>query len=171
MLRRARQQAVPIVAIDSTVPPARKSGLTLLTTDCKISKDGGSFANSSNAPTELGSTGRYSLVLTAAELDCVILHLYIEKTGMQPFDQTYETTGHPSGSVVSGTLTTTAFSTDLTSSADDFWKDVFVTFTAGALEGQTRKVSAYNGTSKVLTLTSALSAAPSAGDRFVLIDV
>ncbi|HTJ17849.1 MAG TPA: hypothetical protein VL494_13810 [Steroidobacteraceae bacterium] len=172
MLRRAQQQTVTIIAIDTSNPPARKSGLTLLNTDVKISKDGGSFTSATNAPSEIGSTGRYALVLTAAETDCIWLHWYVEKTGMQPFDKEGSTSGHPSGQVLTDpSNTSSTFKTDLASSTTDFWKDTFMTFTSGALLGQTKKVTGYNGSTKFLTFLSGFTGTPSNGDRFVLVNV
>lgn len=65
--------------------------------------------------------------------------------------------------------TATTFRTDLTE-ATDHWKDCFCTFLTGALAGQTKPVSAFNGTTDFLTAASAYTAAPSNGDRFVLIN-
>lgn len=170
-MRRAKQQTITFAPIDAAAAPARKSGLVLLTSDVHISKDGGSFVNATNAPAELGSTGRYALVLTAAEIDCAWLHVYIEKTGMQPVDIVGGTTGEPSGQVLTDAgNTASAFKTDLSSATSDFWKDTFLTFTSGALLGQTKKVTGYNGSTKFLTFLSGFTGTPSNGDRFVLIN-
>lgn len=172
MLVRARQQTVTFEAIDSALAPARKSGLVLLASDVKISKDGGAYQNATNAPAELGSTGRYALVLTAAETDCAWIHFYVEKTGMQPIDRSGATSGHPSGQVLTDAgNTASTFRTDLASSTTDFWKDTFLTFTSGALLGQTKKVTGYNGSTKFVTFLSGFTGIPSNGDRFILINV
>jgi hypothetical protein len=68
-----------------------------------------------------------------------------------------------------GQATTTTAKTDLTETATDFWKDSFIHFTTGALAGQVRFVTAYNGSTKFLTF-DALTSAPSNGDRFVLVN-
>lgn len=65
--------------------------------------------------------------------------------------------------------TATTFKTDLTE-VSDHWKDCFCTFLTGSLAGQTKPVSAFNGTTDFLTAASAFTAAPSNGDRFVLIN-
>jgi hypothetical protein len=68
--------------------------------------------------------------------------------------------------------TASTFKTDLTESTNDHWVDVFVVFITGSLLGQCHKVTDYNGTTKFLTFTSpgVFTAAPSAGDRFLIIN-
>lgn len=171
-MRRAKQQTITFAAIDSAAAPARKSGLTLLSSDVKLSKDGAAYASATNAPAEIGSTGRYSLVLAAAEADCSWLHVYVEKTGMQPVDIIGAMSEQPSGAVVADAgNVATAFMTGLASTVDNFWKDAIVVFTTGALADQSKRVASYSGTTKVLTLVAALTAAPSAGDKFLLLNI
>jgi hypothetical protein len=170
-MRRAQQQLVTFAAIDSASPPARKSGLVLLGSDVKLSKDGAAYVSATNAPAEIGSTGRYSLVLTAAETNCSWLSVYIEKTGMQPND---DLTGGMDGqrtAAVAGTgQTTTSFVTTLTEGVDSVHVGKLVRFQTGACAGQVRKITGYNGTTKALTFTDAFTTAPSAADVFALID-
>lgn len=74
------------------------------------------------------------------------------------------------GTVVSGTNTTTVISTGLASTTNGFYigKTLFVS--GGALLGQGgRVVTAYDGATKRLTVSPALTAALSAGDTIVLI--
>ena len=73
-----------------------------------------------------------------------------------------------SGAAVAGTLTTTQMSTDLTQTANDHFKGRILIFTGGTLDDQAVEITAYNGTTKVLTF-SALTAAPTAGDTFVIV--
>ena len=73
-----------------------------------------------------------------------------------------------SGAAVAGTLTTTQMSTDLTQTANDHFKGRILIFTGGTLDDQAVEITAYNGTTKVLTF-SALTAAPSVGDTFVIV--
>jgi len=65
-----------------------------------------------------------------------------------------------------------SFKTDLPETLDNYWKDTFASFAAGALAGQVKKVLAYNGTTKVLTVGPApgFTGPPSPGDVFVLIN-
>lgn len=62
-----------------------------------------------------------------------------------------------------------SFKTDLSETATDHWKRAFVAFVSGALRGQVSKVSTYDGTTKFLTVEVSFTAAPAAGDRFVLV--
>lgn len=171
-MRRAQQQTITFTAYDSTSPVgATKSGLTLLAADVKVSKDGGAFAPASNAPSELGSSGRYALVLTSDEANCSWLHVYIEKAGMRPADVFGPMDGQPGASVVADAgNTATTFVTNLTETANDHWAGAGVVFTSGALKGQVREVESYNGASKALTLVEPLTAAPVASDAFVIIN-
>jgi len=170
-VRRSTPLIVSFAAIDSSLRPARKTGITFSSGDSKISKDGGSFANTGNLPAEIGSTGRYSLSLSAAEANAAWVHVSVEHTGMDPVDITIGTNADPSGSVVSnGGNTASTFKTDRSEATTDFWKDALLLFTSGSLAGQVKKVSAFDGTTKFVTLSSAFTAAPSAADLFVLIN-
>jgi hypothetical protein len=63
----------------------------------------------------------------------------------------------------------TSFKTDRTETANDHWKGCYLTATSGALIGQTRKVTGYNGTTKIVTV-DAFTATPSVGDTFNIIN-
>ena len=77
----------------------------------------------------------------------------------------------PVGAVVAdagnGALT---FKTDLTESTDDVHKGKYLKFTSGALINQIKKVSAYVGSTKIITVSSAFTGTPTATDAFELID-
>jgi hypothetical protein len=78
----------------------------------------------------------------------------------------------PVGAVVSDAgNSATSFKTNLTETTDDYWKDTLLLFTSGNLAGQIKKVSAYNGTTKVITVSSAFTGTPTAGDTFLLINI
>jgi len=172
-VRRNAALTITFEAIDPSYRPARKSGLSIANTSCWISKDGGNFANTTNGATELtGVTGRYSLALTAAEMDASWIHIVVEKTGMDPASVIIGTSGAPSGAVIaSPTPTTLAFGTSLTEATSSHWKDALIVFTSGTLLGQVKKISAYDGSTKVITVSSAFTGAPSSTDRFVLINI
>lgn len=72
--------------------------------------------------------------------------------------------------VANGGNTDTTFKTSLTESSNNYWKDALVTFVTGALAGQVKKVASYDGTTKFLTFTSAFTTAPTAGDKFQIIN-
>lgn len=170
-VRRAAATTISFPMIDASARPSRKTGLSFVSGDTKISKDGAAFANTTNQPAEIGSTGRYSLALTAAEMDAAWVHVYVTKASADDFDSLIGTAGAPSASVVAdGGNTSTTFKTDRAEATTDYWKDALVLFTSGALAGQVKKVSAYNGTTKFVTLSSAFTGAPSAADRFVFVN-
>jgi hypothetical protein len=62
--------------------------------------------------------------------------------------------------------TATSFVTTLTSTTDDFYNDQTIVFTGGALEGQSRIITGYNGTTKQITVEEAFSFAPADTDDF-----
>jgi len=68
-----------------------------------------------------------------------------------------------------GSASATVFITALTNSTDNFYKNAVLTFTSGALDGQSRRISAYNGTTKTVTLDPALTSAPANGDAFTIV--
>lgn len=72
-------------------------------------------------------------------------------------------------SVSDTTPTSTSFSTSLTNSINDFYKNSVLTFTSGNLNGQVRRISGYNATTKEITLDPSLSIPPSDGDVFTIV--
>jgi hypothetical protein len=72
------------------------------------------------------------------------------------------------GAAVSGTLSTTQMSTNLTEATDSHYNSAAVVWTSGALVGQRSNITGYAGASKVLTF-SEITEAPSAGDTFILV--
>jgi hypothetical protein len=72
--------------------------------------------------------------------------------------------------VADGSNTATTFETDLTEATNDHWKDALLVFVTGSLAGQVKKITAYNGTTKFVTFTSGFTAAPSGGDKFILVN-
>lgn len=171
-VRRNDALTISFPLVDSNNRPTRYTGLTLVAGDCKISKDGGSFSNTTNLPTEV-SAGRYSLALTATEMDADWVHIYVSKSGyVDDWDQALGTSGNPTGTVVTnGGNTGTTFCTDLSSSTTDFWKDCLLLFTTGSLAGQVKKITAYNGSTKFVTISGSYTAAPSNTDRFILVNL
>ena len=78
----------------------------------------------------------------------------------------------PGGAVVDDNdpdPTATAFETNLSEATNDHYNGAFVVFTSGALLGQSRKISDYDGTSKVLTVAAAFTEVPTAGDTFLIL--
>lgn len=168
---RARPYTFVVPILDPSARPAGKSGISWSAGQVQVSKDGGALANATNLPTELGTTGCYALTLTAAEMDALSVFVRFTPTGGDPAYEHLSTNGFPSGSVVSNAGNTAqTFKTDRTEAAGDFWKDSLLLFTTGSLAGQVKRITAYDGSTKFVTLSGALAAAPSAADRFVLVN-
>jgi len=75
-----------------------------------------------------------------------------------------------SGAVVAdGSNSATTFKTDLIETATDYHKDALILFTSGSLINQVKKVSAYNGSTKFITVASGFTIAPTAADTFILV--
>lgn len=76
--------------------------------------------------------------------------------------------GLTASTVNDGSATTTSFVTALSEATDDHYNGAFLLFTSGALIGQSRKISDYNGTTKAVTV-SAFTEAPANTDSFVIL--
>ena len=72
------------------------------------------------------------------------------------------------GAAVTGTLSTTVMTTDLTEATDDHYNGRVIIWTSGALVNQATDITDYNGTTKALTYT-ATTEAPSNGDTFIIV--
>lgn len=73
------------------------------------------------------------------------------------------------GAAAAGTLTATAFTTNLASSVNNAYQGRVVLFTSGALVNQVGNIIAYNGATKLLTVGGPFTSAPSAADTFVIV--
>lgn len=72
-------------------------------------------------------------------------------------------------SVNDAAASTTVFVTNLAETPDDFWHRGALLFTSGNCKGQMRKIHGYNGTTKAITLYTALSYAPANNDTFIIV--
>lgn len=72
------------------------------------------------------------------------------------------------GTAVSGTLSTTQMTTDLTEATNDHYNGRLIAWTSGALLGQYSNITDYDGTTKILTFTG-ITEAPLAGATFLII--
>jgi hypothetical protein len=152
--------------------PLPKTGVTFSTGQVQISKDGGSFANTTNLPSEIGSSGRYALTLTDAETSADSVYVTIAASGYDPIDLPLATNGAPVGTVITGGggNSATSFATSLAAGTADFYKNALIVFLTGALaDSAPQKCSAYAVTNGVITVSSAFVATPSVGDRFAVV--
>jgi len=67
------------------------------------------------------------------------------------------------------TNTATSFKTTLTSAVDDFYNDMLLTITSGALIKQVKKVTNYDGTDKIITVGTGFTGTPADGVTFDLV--
>lgn len=75
------------------------------------------------------------------------------------------------GSVATdGSNSATTFKTDLASAVDDFYKDAFVLLTSGALVHQVKKITAYNGTTKFITVSGGFTSTPADAVSFAIVN-
>lgn len=170
-IRKNRPFTYSFPAIDPTNRPARKSGVVFVAGDTKISLDGAAFANTTNQPVEIGTNARYSVVLTAAEMNADLVHFYCQKTTIDPVDERLATDASPSGTIVAnGGNTGLTFKTDRTEATNDYWKDALILFTSGTQIEEIKRVTAYDGTTKFITVQGGFPLTPSGGDRFLLIN-
>jgi hypothetical protein len=72
------------------------------------------------------------------------------------------------GTVNDASATTTAFDTNLTD-ANDFWNDALLTFTSGALAGQTKPILDFANSGGRVTLDEATTSAPANGVTFKIL--
>lgn len=174
--------------IDAGAADFESTPVTHASGDTQISIDGGAFSNTTNAFAHEGN-GIYSLALTAAEVTGTVIVITIIDQGTKAYeDQSviiYTGLGahvEMAKSVIIGevdnatfTPTTTAFeafrlSPNVTEEATaDHYNGRLITFTSGALLGQQKDITDYvQANSKEKFTVSALTEAPSDGDRFVV---
>jgi len=67
------------------------------------------------------------------------------------------------------TNTATSFKTTLSSAVDDFYNDMLLTITSGALIKQVKKVTNYDGTGKIITVGTGFTGTPADGVTFDLV--
>lgn len=72
------------------------------------------------------------------------------------------------GTSITGTLSTTAMTTDLAEATDDHYIGRIVIWTSGVLIGQATAITDYTGASKTVTYT-AVTEAPSNNDTFIIV--
>lgn len=73
------------------------------------------------------------------------------------------------GQVNDASATTSSFVTNLSEATDDHYRDAVISFISGSLNGQSRTISAYNGTTKAVTLDQPLTEAPANADEFLIL--
>lgn len=167
-----------------TVPLVTKGGSdylanpTLAAGDAKCSKDNGAYANLGTLPSVDPASGHgVKVTVAAAEMEAgeIVVKLIDQTVPKEWEDQmvvihTETKQGHASFTVVAdGANSATAFEIDSTA-GDDVHNFRLIKFNTGALAGQVRKVTDFDDASNFVTVNDAFTAAPSAGDKGVLIN-
>jgi len=127
----------------------------------------------------------YAVVLSAATIDsqtvnAVLAHFSIENrftnvsqiSGSATAADNLElsTLAMITGAAVTGTLTNTTMTTDLTEVTDDHYNGRIILFTSGNLIGQVGVITDYTGSSKLITFTPATATdIPANGDDFIIL--
>ena len=73
------------------------------------------------------------------------------------------------GQVNDLSATSSSFVTNLTAAVDDYYNGQTLHFISGSLAGQSQVIRDYNGTTKTITLDSALTSAPANADEFIVL--
>lgn len=80
--------------------------------------------------------------------------------------------GITTGSALSGTLTSSTFTVDLSETANDFYNDRLLVFISGGMARQAGSVTDYFGSASgtlARVVVSTLTTAPASGDRFIIV--
>jgi len=117
-----------------------------------------------------GQTWVWSQV-PAAVMNADLVGLSFSITGCMPVFHllSTEVSTYLSSSVASGSISTTSFTGDsYLSSQGGFYVGSVLLFTSGALSGMARRISGYDGVTKVLTFATAWPTIPSLSDTFII---
>jgi len=96
--------------------------------------------------------------------------------GADPTDTIRDAVRLVAFALTTGTVTTdggnsaTSFETDLSQTADNYWTDAFLLLTSGVMAGQVKRVTAYNGTTKIITVSGGFTGTPADGVTFTIIN-
>ena len=174
------ERRVYFTAVQAANLQNRMTGIAGSAFTCKLHKPGQAGSSTcANLPAELESSsqpGMYSVLLTQPESDTSgFATLVVTASGMEPREIPIYFEAAQFGQVAAGTLTSSAFTTNLTASTSDVFKDSLIRMLDNANASQVKKIGAFNGASKVITLATVggtqqtLTSAPIAGDNFEIL--
>ncbi|GIV49886.1 MAG: hypothetical protein KatS3mg038_3170 [Candidatus Kapaibacterium sp.] len=149
----------------------------LVVGDVKVSKDFGAFVNIATLPTVAPTGGIIvKVALSSQEMDADVVILHFKDQDAPPAWDERVLIIHPQRSLaIGGNVvadvgnSTTTFKTSLTAATNDLYATQFIRFLDGANKDVVRKVMAYDGGTKVLTVDSPLPAVPAGGDSFAIL--
>jgi hypothetical protein len=124
-----------------------------------------------DVPDAAFATGASGVMIGGTVTGCVVIGVYVhlvdfDQSGQEAINLRAGSTGVIKSTVSSG-ASTTLIPTNLTEATNDHYNGRTITFTSGALLGQSSSITDYVGASKDLTV-SALTEAPAQGDEFVI---
>ena len=161
-----------MVALTDRATGQLKAAPTLDALDFRKSIDDGTLAALNNTPTvDPAGSVQVKIVLDAAEMVGDNISIICRDNAGSEWDDLYvpiQTDVLPSGSTT-GTPTTTVFTSNLTEASDDVYNNALCLFVDGACKGQSQPISDYVGSTKQITVSSAYTEAPAAGDGFVIL--
>lgn len=181
---RGKEFVFYVALVDADDRPNLQANPTLAAGDVAISKDGGTDANLNTLPTVTPASGtavKVTVSSTEMEAEQVTIK-FIDQTATKEWDDLFIgiNTEHDmeiEGSVDDGSAAAADFDGDSGLSAtDDFYNGMWLHFVTGTLQGQSRKISDYVGSSKNFQFNGSTGAAdapfpsaPANSDRFILI--
>ena len=171
------------INVAGAVDFAASGDWTPATGDVKISKDGGSQVDIGTLPSY--SNGAWEFQLTAAELTAKQIEIMAVDSATKAIEDQcviVETFGHVDamrftenmsasitvGAAITGTLSDTQMTTDLTEITDNHYNGKTVIWISGNLAGQASDITDYDGGSKMLTYTT-VTEAPANTDKFIIV--
>jgi hypothetical protein len=175
---------------NSAAPPRIYVGSVVQISDGAVQTSGVAITVTPEGGTETASGGTIAYSTkggvwyspTQAETNYSAFIVEASKTGCIPVGVTVVTTESPiSGRVVlvvAGSAaiaadvgnSATSFKTTLTDATNDYWKDCLLRITSGALIKQVKRVSAYNGSTKVISVVGGFTGIPADDVTFDLIN-
>lgn len=178
---RAVERRIYFTCVDTAALQTYLQSSDMSTFTVRLSKNGGTAnAAAAAAPVQVDSTnskGLFYVELALGDVDTVGTHvLTITNAGgtkvMEKRVIEFRVEQAFFASAITGTLTTSTFTTDRTETTDNFWKDCLILALSGTLTGQVKKIGGYTGSNKLFTLASGFTwtAPPANTDLFEIID-
>lgn len=177
---RAAERRLYFLCVDTTALQTRLQSSDMSTFTLKLSKNGATPASAvATTPVQVGATdakGVFYIELALADIDTVGTHtLVITNTAgtkvMEKREIDFRVEEAFFATAVTGTLTTSSFTSDRTETADGYWIGALAHALTGANVGQVKKIGGYTGSSKLFSLASGLTftSAPANGDLYEIL--
>ena len=145
-------------------------GAALTTPDAEVSIDGGAFADCTNEATDIGTTGHFTTLLTAAECTGEYLRFVQKCANAGAVYHVQEIRFEPcvdSGVAQASTTADIVLRTGA-SATNDFYNGCDVEIVRGTNAGQVRRITDYTGSSRTATVDRAWAAAPDTTSVYIV---